>query len=451
MKRYPLLIPLVTLSCGAPGVPDPELDSGPSAPVARAQDILTTHLSLDLEGLTGAAELEVLPASDEGFVTLDVAGLDLTEVSVDGQVVSPTRAGDQVLVPVPDVDAPVTIAISYGFGASTLYEFAGWMPSQGVSFVWPSNCGQLFPCDPSPADGVTFTMDVTGAGSDLTVVYPTTTFSEAPSYMPAIAVGDYTQLDLGITGSGTQVWAWYGGGEAGLERALAGTEHLVAAIDYFETRYGAYAFGPETGTVSVDWGPDSYGGMEHHPFFHVGRFDFSDEEAQIHEAAHGWYGDGVRLECWEDFVLSEGTTTYITAHAMDELGGPDFWDYYVEDFLVPICRGLDYNAVVLPDETCNEIDFEQSNLWSLAPYMKGACFYEDVADLIGQDAVDEAIGEFYVDKVNEAARMGEMIDRLKSKADPGDADEIDALVDEWLRTYECPADYAERCREHLPR
>ena len=52
---------------------------------------------------------------------------------------------------------------------------------------------------------------------------------------------------------------------------------------------------------------------------------------------------------------------------MDALGGPDFWPYLVDDCLVPICQGLDDNVVALPDKTCNEIDFEQSHLWSLAP------------------------------------------------------------------------------------
>jgi aminopeptidase N len=37
------------------------------------------------------------------------------------------------------------------------------------------------------------------------------------------------------------------------------------------------------------------------------------EVDQVHEAAHGWFGDGVRLRCWEDFVLSEGTASHLDA------------------------------------------------------------------------------------------------------------------------------------------
>ena len=47
------------------------------------------------------------------------------------------------------------------------------------------------------------------------------------------------------------------------------------------------------------------------------------------------------------------------------------------------------NAMVLPDGTCNAIDFERDPIWSLTTYMKGACFYEEVADLIDIAAGEE--------------------------------------------------------------
>lgn len=197
----------------------------------------------------------------------------------------------------------------------------------------------------------------------------------------------------------------------------------------------------------MDWGASSYGGMEHHPYFHVGKLDFWNEEAQVHEAGHGWFGDGVRLACWEDFVLSEGTTTYITARALESVDGPNLWPAYVDNYLVGICTKHG-NTIVLPDETCNEIDFENSPLWSLATYMKGACFYEDVADLVGPEQVDSVISEFYQKNVNHSARMQEMIDLLKERSDPQYSTQIDQLANEWLRSYDCPPEFSRRCRAH---
>ena len=220
----------------------------------------------------------------------------------------------------------------------------GGCPRSACRSSGPSSCGNLFPCDPDPADGVTFSMDVRGGDPDLTAVYPTSTVGDAPPYMPAVAVGPYERLTLGATEAGTSLSAWYLPGSD----ALAGTAHLVASFDFFERTHGPYAFGAEAGTVEVDWGSDSWGGMEHHPFFHVARFDFGDEEVQVHEAAHGWFGAGVRIACWEDSVLSERTTTYITARSLKQVGGPDLWPYHVDEFLVPICSGLDPNPLVLP-------------------------------------------------------------------------------------------------------
>ncbi len=439
---------LATAACSGKGEP---VGPDDSAAGTATQDILTTDLALDLGALTGRATLVVRPGA--GKVTLDVAGLTLSRVTVDGTEVAADVVDGNLSVAAPGSVDTVTVVVDYAFPARTPAQFDGWMPLLGVSFIWPYYCSNLFPCNPALEDGVTFTMNVVGVDPALTAVFPTNTYGDGPAYMAAVAVGDYTKLDLGTTTAGTALHAWYLPEGSGLEDARAGTAHLVGAFDYFEQTYGPYAFGPDAGTVEVDWGSDSWGGMEHHPYFHVAKFDFDDEEAQVHEAAHGWFGDGVRVACWEDFVLSEGTTTYIAAHALEHVDGPNEWSYYVDDFLTPICQGHSgdptlVNTIVLPDETCNEIDFENDALWSLAPYMKGACFYEEVADLIGEDVVDDAIREFYAAHVGKAARMQDMIDVIESKASPSDKAAIEGLITEWLRTLECPQDYANRCRTH---
>jgi aminopeptidase N len=442
--RSPALLLALAAACTAKDGPAPSPD------IPATQDIQTTDLALDLAALSGTATVVVRPAA--GAVTLDVAGLTVTRVTVDGEDAALDIVDGTLSVPA-DADT-VSVAVDYTFPARGPAMFDGWMPALGVSFVWPYACSNLFPCNPSLEDGLVFTMSVSGVDEGLTAIYPSSTHGDGPTYMAAVAVGDYTRLDLGSTSAGTALYAWYLPGTNAAARAARGTAHLVAAFDYFEQTYGAYNFGPEAGTIEVDWGSDSWGGMEHHPYFHVGTFDFDDEEAQVHEAGHGWFGDGVRLACWEDFVLSEGTTTYIAARALEQVDGPSEWAYYVDDFLVPICEGTQpndptlVNTIVLPD-TCNEIDFENDAVWSLTTYMKGACFYEDVGDLIGPDELDLVIAEFYAAHVGTAARMEDMITLLKARA-PSHADAIDALVSDWLLSYACPEDYVERCRSHTP-
>ena len=424
---------------------DGDGDATPTPP--RPQDIRTTALALDLTTREGRVTLSVVPAEDATFVRLEVQGLTLYRVAVEGQpVAAPVQEG-VLTVPVPAGDAPVAVDVTYAFPARTLDTFDGWMPDQGVSFVWPDHCGNLFPCTSAPDDGVTFTLSVTGVEAGLTAVFPSTSAGEVPSYVPAVAEGVYERLDLGVTTAGTALTAWFFPEPGAEPYVAAGTGHLVQAFDFLERTYGPYLFGPDAGSVEVDWGDDSYGGMEHHPFWHVATFDYADPEVHVHEAAHGWFGDGIRLACWEDFVLSEGTTTYLTARALEQVGGPDEWGLYVS-YLDDICSGADVNTVALPEGGCNVLDFENSDLWSMVPYMKGACFYEDVADLIGADLLDAVIRDFYQAHRGQAAHMRQMIDAIEAAAPAAARAAIDERVTAWLLTKACPSDYAERCGRH---
>lgn len=419
---------------------------GSGGGAAAPQDILTTDLTLDLAALTGSAKVVVQPAAGATAVSLDVRGLTLSEVKVGGSSAEYKIANGVADITVPDPSSPVTVDIAYTFPARPQTAFDGWMPDAGVTFLWTYFCGNLFPCNPDPADGVTFTMEVTGVDPGLTAVYPKTTTSDAPSYMPAVAVADFVKLDLGKTTAGTTLSAWYLPGPGAETTAMMGTSHLASVFDFFEATYGPYSFGPEAGSVAANWGDGAYGGMEHHPFFHVGKDDFGTAETHAHEAAHGWYGDGVRIACWEDFVLSEGTVTYMAAHGLERVGGPNLWPEYVAS-LEAICTGVDVNTVALP-ATCGEIDLINNDLWSLVPYIKGACFFEDVGDLIGTGVLDEALGDFYKAHVGKAARMRDLIDLIESKAEASDKEKIEALVTDWLLTEACPADYAARCGAH---
>src|SRR6185503_12144010 len=130
----------------------------------------------------------------------------------------------------------------------------------------------------------------------------------------------------------------------------------------YETTYGDYAFGDSVAAVSADWGPGAYGGMEHHPFFHVAKDAFADPVVHAHEAAHGWFGDGVRIRCWEDFVLSEGTVSYLAAHALlDVLKETDVWMSY--QMRLDDAQANETLKIAWPDG-CNQIDIIKDGLFS---------------------------------------------------------------------------------------
>jgi aminopeptidase N len=174
--------------------------------------------------------------------------------------------------------------------------------------------------------------------------------------------------------------------------------------------------------------------MEHHPLWHVGIPSLDDEVTQVHEAAHGWFGGGIRIACWEDFVLSEGTVTYLAARAIEEAVGPAAGAAVWLDYVDTLDYVLAYEDGIAWPEGCGEVDILADGLFSLSPYYKGAFFYLAVADEVGADELDAVLGSFFEQYVGDAAGMQDMLDHIEAETgfDPS------GLAHEWLRTLGAP-------------
>jgi len=408
----------------------------PSGPVCQpsldqdfTRDVLETDLALDLGSLTGTATI-TLGASSSTAASFMVGDLDITGVSDAAGPLEHTVGAGQLNVQTRPSAANTTIQVQYGFKRHT--SLKGYN-QKGLTMLWPYLCGYLYPCKPNPDDGERFKLTLTGVPAGRTAIYPAAIDADAPPYMLAFAVGDYQRLDLGQTTARTKVSVWYYTGEKAA--AVAGTKHLVQAFDWLEQTYGPYAFGHDVGSVSADWGAGDYGGMEHHPYWHIGRTSMSDEETHIHEAAHGWFGNGVRIRCWEDFVLSEGTTSYAAARAYEAAAGAAagnaLWQDYRDRLDAAVAAG---NTMAWPTG-CNAIDIATDPLWSDVPYMKGAFFLRAVEQQVGRPALDRALKRFYQEHVGLAAGVEDLLDaiRLETGFDAG------RLATSWLRSLAVPA------------
>lgn len=396
---------LLLAACAAPSedvVDDPADDAwlDGKADGATAANIKATNLDIDLAAKSGVATIELEHA---GNVSLESSGLSIKRVT-DSRGNRRFKVVDGKLL-VSNVRGALTVEYTFEQQSNADGLLAG-----GSTVIWPYFCGNLFPCHSSPADGTTFTLNLEGATK--TAVYPESIDAEAPPYMLAWAVGSYTKKPLGTTSAGTKVSTYYlPGGETA---ATTGTKHLVAAFDWYEKTLGPYAFGNDVASVSVVWGEGMYGGMEHHPYWHVAKDAMNDEVTHVHEAAHGWFGDGVRLQCWEDFVLSEGTVSYLSARVLGQVAGPaaeaKVWAEYQTELDDAVAEG---GAPAWPTG-CNKIDILQDKLFTNLPYMEGAFFYKDVATKIGAAKLDTILGDFYKAHHNKPARMQDMLDAIKA-------------------------------------
>ena len=405
MRRWLLALSLVATACAADDLVD---DPGDDAWLdgkgdgASAVNVAATDLDVDLAELRAVATITL---EKYGNVALEVGGLTIDDVTDDRGHRRYKIVGGALRVS--NVRGP--LVVRYRFRQHDAAD--GLLPG-GSTVVWPYFCGNLFPCHSQPADGTRFTLQLDGVPAGKQAIYPAAITSDAPPYMLAWAVGAYTRTDLGTTTAGTKVAMYTLPG--GLTAGRAGTRRLRAVFDWYERVLGSYAFGREVAAVSVVWGEGLYGGMEHHPYWHVAKDAMGDEVTQAHEAAHGWFGDGVRLRCWEDFVLSEGTTSYLAARALTVTGGAalerQVWAEYQAELDDAIATG---GAPAWPTG-CNRIDIIKDDLFTNLPYMQGAFFYKDVAAVVGADVLDGVIGRFYRAHKNQAASMQDMLDAIEA-------------------------------------
>jgi len=380
--------------------PSPTPDAAQTPPTANPdRGVIDTGLVIDYAGMTGVATVTLGPSTSPG-ASLEAEGLTIDSVTVNGAPILFTP-GMTLLLGLAASDQPTPVVISYHWMDHEGFTGAS---AKGYTLDWPYYCGNIFPCHSQPSDGTTFSLELDNTPAGAQAIYPATIPAQAPAYQLAWAIDSYTQLDLGTTPAGTLISVWYRPGE--MAAAMTGTQHLVAAFDWLESTLGPYRFGPHYGSVSVKWGPGQFGGMEHHPFVHIGSIAIGDEDTNVHESAHGWFGDGIRLQCWEDFVLSEGTVSYLAGRALDVVAptvGATVWMNYTNQLAA--VKGTD---PVWP-QSCGAVDVVKDHLFTEAPYMRGAFFYRGIAEKVGAVQLDQVLAAFYAAHAGGSARMADML------------------------------------------
>ena len=432
MRRATITLGLafsVLAGCGAQAPSSDSADATAREPRENwSRDSVKTKLAVDVASREGVASLLVSKSSRVG-ASFDVKGLEVLEVTdpATGAAV-PHRVVDGRLDVAAKARSELAIDVRYRFAETGKFEGA---MSRGMTFTWPYFCGNLFPCKSDPADGLAFELAVTGVPEGQTAVCPEAIETDAPPYMLAWTVGEYRYEKLGVTPSGIEVGAYALPGD---EAAMAtGTEPLVDAFAWLEATLGPYRFGTKVASVTADWGAGGYGGMEHHPYWHVARGSLADAEVHVHEAAHGWFGDGVRIACWEDLALSEGVASYLAARAIEGVRGRDAGDAVWADYQARLESAVASRDTIAHPESCGAIDV-LDGLFGSIPYMKGAFFLRAVEAEVGREALDGVLRGFYAAHGGRAAGVQDLLDAIEADTgfDPGE------LARGWLHALGTP-------------
>jgi aminopeptidase N len=304
------------------------------------------HYTLDLNvdpvrgTLSGTVRIQARSTRELRRFSLDLAGLTVREVSVNGAPATASRgAGKLVISPAHPVPArrDFQVTVAYGgtprpltdpSGDSTGATRSGWHHDGDEVYVASETAGARtwYPVNDTPADKAAYTFHITvpagytavanGLPTARTSTGNATTFtwqSTAPmaSYLATLEAGRFTE----ITGTGPHGLPILTYAPAALAaRARRTFADLPEMISYFEKILGPYPFGAAGATVATPafrWSLETqtrpvYGSQI------LGLRHGVAEEGISHELAHQWFGDSLTPARWSDIWLNEGFATYLS-------------------------------------------------------------------------------------------------------------------------------------------
>ena len=309
------------------------------------------HYRLDLEvelpnpEVRGDTRLEATAAQRLTVLYLDLTGLEVQSVHVDGRRARFSRRGGELAVrprhPIAS-GADFVVRVRYfgvpgtgvipGIGAPN-----GWIADRrGVTTLdEPDGASRWFPSNDHPRDKATYTyrvrvpkhleviangrLDRREAHGDFTTWVWKETAPMAP-YLTQLVIGDLQLVESDPVDGVALRSAYAPGVERAASAAVAQTPDMLR---YFTTLFGPFPFDvygivvPESGlvglafeaqTISV-FAPDVLADPE------------TASVILAHELSHQWFGDWVSPESWSDVWLNEGFATYAewlwSEHALD--------------------------------------------------------------------------------------------------------------------------------------
>jgi aminopeptidase N len=403
-----LTLALALTACGGGGgvhgTPGGSGVGDPFFPRAGNGGYDVTHYDLDLAyepdtaHLTGTATISARATRDLSAFDLDLKGLDVRAVTVDGKSARWNRAGQELTVRPQDdlgADATFRVTVRYSGTPETITDpdgsEEGWLRTADGALALGEPTGSMawFPGNHHPSDKASYEVTVTvpeglRAVSNGELVSERTTGGRTActwrtaepmaSYVATLAVGDY-DIRRSTTADGLPVYVAVDPTLAEAETRKPAAD-LPGIIEWAADTFGPYPFS-STGAI-VDRDGDAGYALEtqNRPVFS----GVPDTELLVHELAHQWYGNSVTPKTWQDMWLNEGFATYAEWLWHEEHGG----DSAQETF----------------DALYDHGDHTYEDLWSFPPadptsaahisaspvYQRGAMVLHKVRQTVGDDA-----------------------------------------------------------------
>jgi aminopeptidase N len=335
------LVALLAVAAPSAASPGPAVGIGdPYFPTLGDPSYQVRHYDLALrvdprvDNLDGTATISATARQPLRRFQLDLAGLHVNEVSVDGKRTPARTEHDKVVVsprrPLP-ARSRFTVTVRYGGhpipGTVPGIGLAdGWITNGATSFTLgePDAARRWFPANDHPSEKATFTFRVTvprglAAVANGRLIRATETAGavtdvwqeDAPMapYLAEVVVGALTVDQRPGPGRVLLRDFYSADAHAAAAPAVADTAAMLA---FFVGQFGPYPF-REYGVVVPDMRVGGFG-FESQTLSLLAPDLFGDRimagTILAHELTHQWFGDFVSPATWRDIWLNEGFATY---------------------------------------------------------------------------------------------------------------------------------------------
>lgn len=429
-------------AAGAPGVGDPYY------PTYGNGGYDVQHYDLDLRYAPGpnhlraTATIEADATQDLSCFNLDLVGLDVHAITVDGRAATFSRSSHELKIapatPLGSGDA-FTVEVNYEgtphtFRVPGLPDRVGFVPTRDGAIVAgePEVAAGWFPVNDHPSDRATYTFHVTvpngydvvanGLRRSKTTNGNRTTHvwvADDPmaSYLATVDIGDW-RMRFRRTDSGLSVIDAVDPDMVSESRAALRREPKI--LSFLESQFGPYPF-ETAGAIVTDSRKLGFAlETQTRPIYPPDAFPGPGVYYLVHELAHQWFGDLVSVDRWQDIWLNEGFATYAEWLWTEHRGFDTTQQTFLDEFRA-IPRRSSFWEVVIGDPGVK-------NLFHGAVYERGAMTLQALRNRIGTDAFFEVLHQW----VQDHAFGTGTTDAFIALAEQVSGQQLDDLFQTWL-------------------
>jgi aminopeptidase N len=429
-----------TVGPGAPGIGDPYYPTAGNGGYDVASYELDLRYEPATDRLSGTATITASATAGLSTFNLDLTGLTVEQVTVDGTAATNTRTGGElVITPASPVAAGsrFVVEVRYsGVPGATREEGLGetgflHTDDGAVAIGEPHVAATWFPVNDHPRDKATYTIAIAapdglsalsnGVLQGRTSADGFTTWRWAVNkpmapYLATVVIGRF-RVQEG-THDGMPVLTAVDQDLSTSIDALLGRSGEV--VDFLEERFGPYPFDALGGIVIDDKRIRFALENQTRPIYSWAFFDQGDDGMWVivHELAHQWFGDSVSVNEWREIWLNEGFASY-AEWLWSEADGTRTAEQIFDGFYTSNNQEL---WSVPPG------DPGTADLFSGSVYLRGAMTLHALRVTVGDEDFFAILKAWAAEKAHANATTKEFI----ALAERVSGEQLDDLFDAWL-------------------